>query len=91
MFPLSILKTKLTRSPPHLHDLNHLLKRETSNAFPKYHCWQCGEQWTETSTKLRESPFVVGALANIFGFKTMPKTTGTGVTYFYFNISVGNI
>ena len=37
------------QNTPNFSWICHSLKRETSSAFPKYHC-QHGKQWTETST-----------------------------------------
>ena len=34
--------------------------------------------------KLRESSFVLGVLANLSGFRTMPESAGQGVVHFYF-------
>ena len=33
---------------------------------------------------LRESPFILGVLANLSGFRTMPESVGPGVVHFYF-------
>ena len=74
-------KTKLTKSLPNLHNYTTHSKRRPPVLSLKYHC-KYGKQWIETSTS-SESPFVLGSLANLFVFRTMPKSTGTGVAYIY--------
>ena len=51
-----------------------------------------GKQWTGDQHNLRESPFVLGVLANLSGFRTMPESAGPGVVHFVpiYN-SVGNV
>ena len=78
-------KTMTSKTPPISHGYATHSKGRPPVHSLKYHR-QHGKQWTETSTTSESPPFVLGVLAILSGFRTMPESAGPGVVHFFLTL-----